>query len=271
MSTTLGWDNLSLVAMSAGKLAVALDASLEAVRAARSGSPAARADARMRLANAWYHIGDAARAERHARHACELLRGGEDPRVLHSSHLLLGHCHRLRQLYGQASAEYEESIAIAQRSGSSMRVQETMAYIADLHLTEGRPDAALDAACQAMDAVLEELHPVSQARAKTQYGRALHRLGRTDEAIDSLVQAHWAVEQTRSPLLIAEVAEPLAACYLARGDVAYFVHYVNECLDAFDIAATDLESRALKRTFLQDPRRRGVFEMAQQAEAAYGL
>ena len=271
VSAALGWSNLAIVASAASQLGAALQAVREAVRSAQESDSLTHADAVVRLAYTWHHIGGLEQAEEATRRAHELLRTRDDIRIRNAIHLVVGHCHRLRGRYGPASEEYDLALHAARERQVSSRIQNALTHLACLRLLEGKPEEARTVAQEALDAGEPDPDMVEVAFAQTQYGRTLHALGRSDEAVDVLAHAYVTMERANAPLWRAEVAGALAAVYLDKGEMAYFSHYITDCLDAFDIATADLQDDGLVETFLQDPRRREVFDMIEKAKDQHGL
>ena len=271
VSTVPGWANLATVAAAAAQLGTALHASREALHAAEGSDPMEHADAAMRHAYTWYHVGDLTQAEEAVERALESLHGREDPRLRSGIHLLAGHCYRLRGQYERAGDEYGRSLSIGVETRAFRRIQNALTHIACLHLLEGKSERAHEAAQEALEAGGPDPDVVAMARGQTQYGRALHALGQIDEAADVLARAYATMERVNAPLWRAEVSAALASAHLDKGEMVYFSHYVADCLDAFDIATTDLQDDDLVETFLQDPRRREVFDMIEKAKDQHGL
>ena len=271
VSAALEWSNLASVGYTAAQLGAALEDARQAVRAAPENDAVTCADAAMRIGYAWYHIGDLRQAADAAQRARELFQDHDDVRVHSSILLLAGHCHRLQRRFGLASEEYDLALHVAREKQAPSHVQNALTHRACLRLHEGRPEEARVAAQEALDAGGADADVVDVARTQIQYGRALHALGQTDEAVGTLARAYATMKQTHAPLWRAEVAAALAAVYLDTGEMVYFSHYITDCLDAFDIATADLQDDDLIETFREDPRRREVFDMIEEAKARHGV
>ncbi len=263
--------NLAIVSVFAAKLGSALRAAQAAVEYAEHGAAATLPDAWIQLAFAAYQIGDLPRAERAARKAEEMLRGGPDSERVDSVLHLLGRCASLRGDFEQAAHHYDEALQRARESGARWRLRGALSGLADLHRLRGDLASALAFAADAAAIEVGDDDAPSAARARIAYGKCLHAAGRTDEAVEQLLQANALAARVRSPLLDAEAAAALAPCHLDRGDLSYFCHCVRQCLDVFDIVLADLQDRDLARVFRQDPRRREVYDLIKQAKERYGL
>lgn len=266
------WGSLALVSMSEGRLGAALRACDEAVDSAkRSDHPAAYPRALSMLADTWYHVGDLYQAESIARRAEEAIGNRDHPGILSSICRIVGDCCSLRGRRREALDHLERSLHLARRTGSARQQQDVLSDLSDAHFRGGDLQATLDAATQAVGLSQDDEGSISSTRASAQYARALHALGQTREAMELLHGAHAAMDRMRNPLRKAEVAATLAAAYLDEADVARFVCYVSQCLDAFDLAVADLGDMASGRTFILDPRRREVFEMIEKAGCGHGV
>ena len=271
LNTAASLCNLAIAAVSAAQIGAALRAAQEAVREAEHGASALLPDALVQVAHAYYHVGELGLSEEAIARARDRLQERDQPHARESVHLILGHCHRLRGRYDRAAKHYARSLAIGRATRSDLDVQDALSWLACVHLLEGRAQTALAVASEAMDAGRQGVDSTHAVGARSQYAKCLLAAGRADEAVRHLVETYATTERMRIPLWKAEVAAVLAEWYLGNGDLAYFCHYISQCLDVFDVVAADLRDEGLKRTFLDDPRRQEAFGLMRKAKERYGI
>ena len=265
-ATALSWAGLGEAEVAAGAVASAVRAGGLACRQADASAPATRAEAQLRVGAIWYEIGDLDRVEALAQCAREPLERLDLPLAHSALHRLLGNCCSLRDRHGEAAVELGQAVVMAEETQDLDWLQAVLTDQCAAYRRAGDLDAALASGERATSGDREPICPTRLAGAQTQYARVLHASGRSAEALELLHSAYQTLRRSHELLKKTEPAAALGAVYLSRGNLIYFAHYIDDCLDAFEVATEGLRDERLKQTFLEDPRRQEVSDMIDQAE-----
>nr|MBC8443107.1 hypothetical protein [PVC group bacterium] len=266
VAAALSWAPFAEINMEAGPLGAAIRAGEIATPRAAKGAPGTDDQVMARVGAIWCRIGDVDRGQVLAHKAQDALAGRDRLPVRFLIHQVLGNCCSLRGEAAEGLAQLEKATMIARDMDDVPKLQSALTDRSAAQVRAGLPEAALATAEQARQTATAASGPLRSAVVQTQYARALHTLGRTTEALDLLHPAYQTFRRSRVPLKRAETAAALGAIYLSRGNLIYFCHYLDDCINAFEMVTEDLQDEQVRNTFLRDPRRREVFDMIEQAK-----
>jgi class 3 adenylate cyclase/tetratricopeptide (TPR) repeat protein len=151
--------------------------------------------------------------------------------------------------FEQSAKHQEASLRMSREIGNRMGEANALGGLAGVYLAQGRWDAALTAAREAVRIADSVGDRYAVTRWSLRLGRALSKLGRTDEAIDVYRRTDALVRSTGAVACGLDPAVRLASIELERGDVAA-ARLLLEPVLAADATAIEAADNALELEYV---------------------
>jgi tetratricopeptide (TPR) repeat protein len=253
--------NLSQVNASRGRLEEAIGQAQQALEIVPR-DPGLRCYALTRMARAQYALGDFSAAREASQSAAEMARALELPVALESALRTLGEIDALQRQLGSAEQYLRSALALSERRGSAERQAVCLMRLAEVAILSGDLASAFLLAESADTKAKPLRHDMLRALTHSVRGKVLVAQRRPDEAIADLLKAEEFLSAARAWEGLAEVSLQLAKAYLRQGKLRFAALHCRTALDTVEQVAGRLQREEHRISFLSDPRRAELYEVA---------
>jgi tetratricopeptide (TPR) repeat protein/tRNA A-37 threonylcarbamoyl transferase component Bud32 len=263
---TAALGNKSHVCSESGRLEQAIQCAEEALELCGNDA-GGRCFAMHRLAYAQYLLGLIDEASDNVNALIEEAEGASLSVQLEAGHRLAAAISVSRRDWKRALSHTKVALGIA-AAGSRTQETEGLARLAEISLNMGKRQEALDLAERSVALARRMGNDHALALALLARGRIQSRVGKDDEALETLKEAERLFTKGWIWKDIMTVSIELCRIYRKRGELRFASYYLRSAADVVDHVLAQMKSDWAKEVFLNDPRRRELMAEAQALREA---